>query len=174
MDEDRDEVRDEDEDEDEDGVELGGPLVWLSRNKTVSGVIFVLLVALLTQTLGLWQSPVSINGGRLAPAASTEAFARGQTTFDAQLIWGSLSDDFTQALSDQGQEVSSIQSQLDTLKTTGIHYTGISYLGGHTAKNGESYYVYVFSRTGTDASAPEEDVPYVFVVNRSGKIDRIE
>ncbi|MDP2661841.1 MAG: hypothetical protein Q8R28_14030 [Dehalococcoidia bacterium] len=170
MDEDRDEVMDEDEDR----VEPRGPFVWLSRNKTVSVVIFLLLVALVTQALGLWESPVKINGSRLAPAASTEAFARGQTSFDAQLIWSSLSDDFTQSLSDQGQEVSSIQSQLDTLKSTGIHYTGITYLGGHTAKSGESYYVYVFSRTSVDPSVPDEDVPYVFVVNRGGKIDRIE
>ncbi len=174
MDEDRDKLRAGDEDEEDDRVEPSGPFVWLSRNKAVSSIILVLLVALVTQALGLWESPVKINGGRLAPAASTEAFAKGQTSFNAQLIWNSLSDDFIQSLSEQGQEVSSIQSQLDTMKGTGIHYTGIAYLGGHASKNGESYYVYVFSRTSLDPSAPDEDVPYVFVVNRGGKIDRIE
>lgn len=150
-----------------------GPLAWLSQNKAASAVIFVLVVVLVTGAIGLWESPVKFMGNSLRPVASVQSFAQGQTNFDAKLIWSSLSEDLVQSLESQGQEVSSIQSQLDTLKDTGVRYTGVAYVGGYRANNGEAYYLYVFSRKN-GSSADVESVPYVFVVNKSGKIDRIE
>lgn len=156
----------------EDGVKSGSPLTWLSRNKVASAIIFVLAVVLITGALGLWESPVKVLG-RTNPPISVQTFARGQTNFDAQLIWNSLSDEMVQSLEAQGQEVSTIQSQLDELKDRGIRYTAVTYVGGHRAITGEAYYLYVFSRKNGE-TADLESVPYVFVVDRSGKIERIE
>lgn len=160
--------------EDEDTNRSGGGLAWLRRNRVSSAIIFVLLVALVTGSLGLWESPVKVRGKSLPPAASVERFTRGQTSFNAQLIWDSLSDDFTEELKSQGQEVSALQSQLDGLKQNGVKYTGVVYVGGHRAPTGESYYLYIFSRQDSGGPSSLESVPYVFVVNRSGKIERIE
>ncbi|MDP2727959.1 MAG: hypothetical protein Q8P59_10500, partial [Dehalococcoidia bacterium] len=109
----------------------------------VSVIIGVLVVALVTGALGLWESPIKIKGKVIPPATSVEKFTRGQTNFDAQLIWDSLSDDLVQSLKDQGQEVSTIQSQLDTLKESGVRYTEVAYVGGHKASTGEAFYLYV-------------------------------
>lgn len=158
----------------EDRVEPSGPIVWLGRNVAVSAIIVVLLVALVTSALGLWESPVKVGARSEPPAASVESFARGQTNFDAQLIWSSLSDDFTQALEAQGQEAGTIQTQLDSLKDQGVRYTAVKYVGGHKAATGEAYYLYVFSRQNAGQEQGVESVPYVFVVNRGGKIERIE
>lgn len=156
--------------------ELGtsqGPLTWLGRNKVVSALIFVLVVALVTGALGIWESPVKIMGRAIPAAQSVQTFARGQTNFDAQLIWNSLSDELVQSLQAQGQEVSSIQDQLDALKDRGVRYTAVTYVGGHRTTTGEAYYLYVFSRKNGE-TADLESVPYVFVVDKSGKIERIE
>lgn len=158
----------------EEVVMSGGPLGWLSRNKAVAAVIFVLVVALVTGALGLWESPVKVNGKSIPPSPSVERFARGQTNFDAQLIWDSLSDDFTESLADQGQQVSTIQDQLNSLKDSGVKYNGVTYVGGHRSSSGEAYYLYVFSRQNSVAAGDVESIPYVFVVDTSGKIERIE
>ncbi len=158
----------------EDRIEPSGPFAWLGRNKVVSAIIFVLFVALVTGALGFWDSPVKIAGKRIPPAASTESFARGQASFDAKLIWSSLSDDFTEALQSQGQEVDTIQSQLDAMKDQGVKYTEVTYVGGSKTPKGESYYLYLFSRMNSDSPGDIESVPYVFVVNQTGKIERIE
>lgn len=151
-----------------------GPLGWLGHNRVAVAVIIVLAAALVTGALGFWESPIKVRGNRLSPATSVENFARGQTTFDAQLIWDSLSEDFVQNLENQGQEVSAIQDQLDALKDRGVRYTGVTYVGGHRTATGESYYLYVFSRKNSEAEGNVESVPYVFVVDRLGKIERIE
>jgi len=151
-----------------------GPLGWLGRNRVVSGIILVLVAALATGSLGLWESPVSASGKRVGPAESVKNFARGQASFDAQLIWNSLSEDLTNVLESQGQDVSSIQGQLDALKDRGVRYTEVTYVGGHRAASGESYFLYVFARKNGEATEGIESVPYVFVVDGSGKILRIE
>ncbi len=154
----------------------GGLVEYLSRNRVTAAIIGVLAFALLTGALGMWQSPVSARGrgGSLPPAASVENFARGQATFDAQLMWNSLSDEMIQNLQFQGVDISQVQSQLDDQRNRGLHYLQETYVGGHKAPTGESFYLYVFVRQSEMTGDSAESVPYVFMVDGSGKIAGIQ
>ena len=147
---------------------------WLGWNKVSIAIIFVLLAALVTGAIGLWESPLKVKGKSVPPAPAVESFTRGQTNFDAQLIWNSLSDDLTASLQSNGQDVSALQSQLDSLKEQGIRYTDVVYVGGHQDPRGESYYLYILSQQDPHDPSSLESVPFVFVVNASGKIERIQ
>lgn len=159
------------------GWVLGAPVAAIEvvrRNKVSSIVIFVLLVALATSSLGLWDSPIKLRNADLPPPAAGESFVRGQTNFDAQLIWDALSDDFVLALEGQGADVNSIQAQLDDLRDSGIRYTAAHYVGGYRSPLGETYYLYIFSRENPQVTEGIETVPYVLILNEAGKIKGIQ
>src|SRR5690242_2858938 len=55
----------------------------------------------------------------LPPSPATEDFIKGQTTFNAALMWQSFSDDLKQQLSQRGTNQQSLQRQLDQRKQAG-------------------------------------------------------
>jgi hypothetical protein len=137
-------------------------------------------------------------GGSPEPAA-TASFLRGQQTFDAHLIWESYSDRVLQSLEDRGVTVDDTQRQLDRLRQAGNPIQDVAYVGGHPIPTGSmEFYVVTRSgpcvtpdRSGSQVRAPDGThllvsaldqtcrgdpvyVPYVFTLDNSGKIDRVE
>jgi len=162
-----------------------GRVVRRLAHRTIRGLIRArLLVVLLLgaalvavalgglQTLQSGSFELSLPGPRRAPEA-TENFLKGNQTYNAQLIVGSLSDDAVE----RGRARNVIQEQqqrLDMARERGVRMEEFDYVGGQRLPDGTSLQFYVVAMRGLGGRPELEYVPYVFTLDRSGKIVRIQ
>ena len=121
-------------------------------------------------SLGLPQVP---RVGRQEPSA-TENYMRGTTSFDAKLVWEALSDDAQSRYSSRGGNLQTLQSQMDQAKQAGAQLEQITYIGGQPLPDGSSLHFYTVLTRGPLAGGPTEYVPYVFTLDQTGKITRVQ
>jgi hypothetical protein len=107
----------------------------------------------------------------LSPAA--EDFIKGQTTFDAGLMWGSFSDSFKQQLSSRGTTQQSLQQQLDARKKAGAKVDGVQRGGGVMTPDGSRVFLYVLTMEAPNSQGPAE-THYVLTVDQTDKIVNVE
>lgn len=141
-------------------------------------VMLALGLAVVAAAIGLFQNvqPGSFNlalpGPRRAPDA-TENYLKGTQNFNAELIINSLSDE---AL-DRGRSRGAIQEQqqrLDAARERGVRMDQFDYVGGKPLPDGTSLQFYVVTMRGLGGRSEPEYVSYVFTLDRSGKIARIQ
>ena len=164
-----------------------GRVIRRVLHRLVRGVVraraLVLVVLLVLVGGGLYagytqlQSPSSWNlplpGPKRAPEA-TENYLRGQQTYNAELMWNSLSDDAADRAQSRGQAIQAQQRQLDLAREKGIKMDQISYVGGQSLPDGTSLQFYVVGMRGLTSRSDEEYVTYIFTLDRTGKIVRIQ
>lgn len=105
---------------------------------------------------------------------SVTEYLKGMTTFDASLMWGALSDDAIRKMQSQGGSLEQLQESLNRAKQRGLSYDGVAYVGGYRIPDGNRYLFYVIARRGAVASSSVEHVWFVFTVDPSGKIAKID
>ena len=109
----------------------------------------------------------------LPPSPATEDFIKGQTTFNAALMWQSFSGDLQQQLSQKGTNQQSLQRQLDQRKQAGSKIDQVQYVGGVQAPDGTRLFMYVLTVEAPTQQGVAEN-HYVLTVDRSDKIIKVE
>ena len=136
-------------------------------------VAAVLLVpAFVTQ--GPWLPRLNVELPRPAGEPSaTEEFMRGNRDYNADLIWQSFNDEARQRLSDQGGSLESVQAQMQAAKERGLKLEEVSYIGGKELPDGTSMQFYLVGYRAS-SRADLEYVPYLFTLDRGGKIAKVQ
>ena len=111
--------------------------------------------------------------GRSEPFA-TENYMRGTTSFDAQLVWEALSSEAQSRYSSRGGDLQTLQVQMDQAKQAGAQLDQVTYIGGQPLPDGTSLHFYTVLTRGPQSRSEPEYVPYVFTLDPSGKITRVQ
>ena len=124
-------------------------------------------------------SPRTSTPGKLATingetVPAVDSYIKGLTSFDARLMWNSLSDDAINAMKSRGGSLEVLQAGLDDAKRRGARYEDITMIGNYPLADGRKYLFYVLSRRGFSGADQLEQVYFVFTVSKDGKITRIE
>jgi hypothetical protein len=139
----------------------------------IAGVALVTLQAGLPAiSLSLPSAPFRVGSGG-APSA-TESYMHGTETFDAELVWNALSDEAQGRYRSRGGSQQALQSQMDQAKQAGAQLGGVTYIGGQAFPDGTSMHFYTVLTKGPQARTDAEPVPYVFTLDKSGKIVRVQ
>jgi hypothetical protein len=148
----------------------------------MAGAALVMFQAgLPTLSLSLPSAPFRVGsigsiGSNGAPSA-TESYMRGTETFNAELVWNALSDEAQGRYRSRGGSMQALQSQMDQAKQAGAQLEQVTYIGGQAFPDGTSMHFYTVLTRGPQAPASQasaEAVPYVFTLDRSGKIVRVQ
>lgn len=116
---------------------------------------------------------LSLPGGGRAPDA-TESFLKGQQSANADLIWNSFSDEILTRLRGEGVSKADFQRRLEVSQQRGAKLEQINYIGGQSLPDGTSMHFYVVAQRAGPARGEGVDyVPWIFYLNRVGKIDKI-
>jgi hypothetical protein len=116
---------------------------------------------------------LSLPVGQHAPDA-TENFLKGQQTANADLVWNSFSDDVLSRMRAQGATKSDYQRRLEAGLQSGAKLEQLNYIGGQSLPDGTSMHFYVVAqRSGPNRGDAVDYVPYTFILNRVGKIDKV-
>lgn len=146
------------------------------------GSLLVIVLAASVGFLGYHDytgSKLGLGGGSAAseslpPSPATEDFIKGQTTFNAALMWQSFSDELKQQLSQRGTNQQSLQRQLDQRKQAGNKIDQVQYVGGVPEADGSRVFVYVLSVEGPGSQGTPLSQHYVLTVDQSDKIIKVE
>jgi len=111
--------------------------------------------------------------GSSEPVA-TENYMKGTETFNAQLVWDSLSDEAQNRYRSRGGSMQALQSQMDQAKQAGAQLDQVTYIGGQSFPDGTSMHFYTVLTKGPSAQSTAEPIPYVFTLDPSGKIVRVQ
>ncbi|HYU20889.1 MAG TPA: hypothetical protein VEQ11_19555 [Chloroflexota bacterium] len=121
-------------------------------------------------SIGVPSLPRSISG---APTA-TENYMRGNESYNAELMWSGLSDEALARYRSRGGSLQALQGQMDQAKQAGSQLDQITYIGGQSFPDGTSMHFYVVLARGPQSRGETEYVPYVFTLDRAGKISRVQ
>jgi hypothetical protein len=115
---------------------------------------------------------VPLPGPRRAPEA-TENFLKGQQNFNAELVWNSYSDEGLDRLRARGVTPQVYVRQFELAKQAGVRLENFNYVGGYSLPDGSSLQFYVVASRGP--TRPDvEYVTYIFTLDRSGKISKVQ
>lgn len=120
------------------------------------------------------RNEVQRSTGGIAPVPAVESYLQGMTEFDAKLMWDALNEDALRQMQSQGGSLEQLQESLDRTKQSGISYDEVAFIGGYQRRDGIRYLFYVISRRGMGAPNEVEQVWFVFTVDPSGKIAKID
>jgi hypothetical protein len=109
----------------------------------------------------------------LPPSPAAEDFIKGQTTFNAALMWQSFSDPLKQQLSQRGTNQQTLQKQLDQRKQAGMKVDDVKYVGGVPTPDGSKLFVYVLAIEAPNNQGIAES-HYVLTVDQTDKIIKVE
>lgn len=129
-------------------------------------------VALLSNVALEGRGVVDGLGGGSSSTSAMERYLQGYTTYDASLIWDSLSRSAVEAIEARGGSVTSLQEQLNQARQAGIRYGQFTYVGGRPLASGESIHFYLVEVVGPAGEV--EQVPYIFTLDSEGKIVRVQ
>jgi hypothetical protein len=142
---------------------------WMRPFAGFVAVIAALLVLIVLIAVQLWWPATDAQDVRVAalpPPPAVEHYIQGQQTFNADLIWESLSTEAQVEKLQNGASKATLQSQADQerLRVQYLHY---DYIGGVKLKSGGSMYFYA-----VDLATPELSgkLPFTFVADKDGKV----
>ena len=162
---------------------VGGVIRTLAFHP-ISSLLVVLLVAVVgflgyqdynggNLKIGFGSSSASAAQGAVPLSPAAENFIKGQTTFDAGLMWSSFSDSFKQQLSSRGTTQQSLQQQLDARKKAGAKVDDVQRGGGVQTPDGSRVFLYVLTMEAPNNQGPAE-THYVLTVDQTDKIVNVE
>jgi hypothetical protein len=134
--------------------------------------LFIFQAGLPTISLSLPSAPFRASSGG-APSA-TENYMKGTETFNAELVWNALSDEAQGRYRTRGGSMQALQSQMDQAKQAGAQLEQVTYIGGQAFPDGSSMHFYTVLTRGPQSRADAEPVPYVFTLDTTGKIVRVQ
>ena len=125
-----------------------------------------------TLSLSLPGMPLSM-GSSGAPNA-TESYMKGTETFNAEMVWNALSDEAQGRYRSRGGSMQALQGQMDQAKQAGAQLEQVTYIGGQAFPDGSSMHFYTVLTRGPQSRTDAEPVPYVFTLDKTGKIVRVQ
>jgi hypothetical protein len=134
--------------------------------------LFIFQAGLPTLSMSLPSAPFKVGGGG-APNA-TESYMKGTETFNAELVWNALSDEAQGRYRSRGGSMQALQSQMDQAKQAGAQLEHVTYIGGQAFPDGTSMHFYTVLTRGPQARSDAEPVPYIFTLDKAGKIVRVQ
>jgi hypothetical protein len=105
---------------------------------------------------------------------ATESYMRGTETFNAELVWNAYNEEAQGMYRSRGVNVAAMQSQMDQARQAGIKMEQVTYIGGQAFPDGTSMHFYTVLTRGPQPRAEVEPMWYVFTLDRSGKIARVQ
>jgi hypothetical protein len=108
-----------------------------------------------------------------APMA-TENYLKGNRDYNADLVWNSLDSDAQSRLTAQGGSRDGLQQQMDAAKQKGVQLTEMSYIGGKSLPDGTSMQFYLVGIRQQAGSSSVDYQPYMFTLDRDGKIAKVQ
>ena len=139
----------------------------------IAGVTLVMLQAGLPAFSFSLPGPSFKVGSSGAPN-STENYMKGTETFNAELVWNALSDEAQGRYRSRGGSMQALQSQMDQAKQAGAQLEQVTYIGGQAFPDGTSMHFYTVLTRGPQSRTDAEPIPYVFTLDKSGKIVRVQ
>ena len=139
----------------------------------IAGAALVTLQAGLP-TLSLSLPSPSFKVGSGSAPNSTESYMKGTETFNAELVWNALSDEAQGRYRSRGGSMQALQSQMDQAKQAGAQLEQVTYIGGQAFPDGTSMHFYTVLTKGPQPRTDAEPIPYVFTLDKSGKIVRVQ
>ena len=112
--------------------------------------------------------------GTGAEPPATERFLRGNQTFDAEMVWEAYSETAQARFASRGGSLAEIRRQLEAARQSGTRIEGFDYIGGRQLQGGGSIEFYLVTVVSGQTQGQREFVPYVFTLDASGKIDRVQ
>jgi hypothetical protein len=147
------------------------PAALIGAAAVLLGVVAVaILMPVLAPSVAL--PSIGLNHTGSAPTA-TEDYLHGNQSYDASLMWNSLSSDAQQRLTSQGGSESDLQREMQAAKDHGTTLTDISYIGGKSMPDGTSVEFYLVG-VRDQPQATVDYQPYMFTLDRSGKISKVQ
>jgi hypothetical protein len=138
-----------------------------------AGVLFWQGMAAEMPSLSLAMPGLPLRGITGAPAA-TESYMKGNETYNAELMWTALSEEALERYRTRGGSVQTLQQQMEQAKQAGAALERITYVGGESFPDGTSMHFYVVLARGPQSRGEAEYVSYVFTLDQSGKIARVQ
>jgi len=136
-------------------------------------VIVLVVAAIVAAPLYIGTIPgISSLRSQTAPN-STEDYLRGNRDYNADLVWNSLDGDAQSRLSAQGGSRDDLQQQMDAAKQRGVQLAEMSYIGGKSLPDGTSMQFYLVG-VRQQSGAGVDYQPYMFTVDRDGKIAKVQ
>lgn len=108
-----------------------------------------------------------------APSA-TENWLKANETYNAELMWSTLSEEARERYRSRGGTVQTLQGQMEQAKQAGSTMEQFTYIGGQSLPDGTSMHFYLVVSRGPMSRGEAEYVPYVFTLDKSGKIARVQ
>ena len=139
----------------------------------IAGAALVTLQAGMPSFAFSLPSPSFKVGSNGAPSA-TENYMKGTETFNAELVWNALSDEAQGRYRSRGGSMQALQSQMDQAKQAGAQLEHVTYIGGQAFPDGTSMHFYTVLTRGPQSRTDAEPIPYVFTLDKSGKIVRVQ
>jgi hypothetical protein len=136
----------------------------------------IVAAVLLVPTFVLGGTSPSLHVGLPRPGGAppaTEEFMRGNREYNAELVWRSFNDEARERLRTQGGSVEAIQAQMQAARERGLKVENVSYIGGRDLPDGTSMQFYLVGYRAS-SRADLEYVPYLFTLDRGGKIAKVQ
>ena len=138
----------------------------------LAGASLVVLQAGLPSVSLSMPSALKFGGG--GQPTATESYMRGTETFNAELVWNAYNEEAQGAYRNRGVNVAAMQSQMDQAKQAGNKLEQVTYIGGQAFPDGTSLHFYTVLTRGPQPRAEAEPMWYVFTLDRSGKIAKVQ
>lgn len=141
-------------------------------------LVVVLGLVLVAAAVGLFQSRQPGLSSLALPLRSrapesTESYLKGTQNYNAEQVIGSLSDEALAGGRSRGV-IQEQQQRLDAARDRGVKMEQYDYVGGKSLPDGTSLQFYVVTMRGLGGRSEPEYVSYIFTLDRSGKITRIQ
>lgn len=139
---------------------------------------FVAVAAVLLAVIGwmsflLWGPVGGVQDSRLpllAPPSAVETYIEGQRTYDAELMWSSLSEDVQTQRAEQGASKEVMQTMAEKERSQGLTYANYVYVGGADRESGGGMYVYAVDVEAGERSAK---IPITFFTDENGQVEYV-
>lgn len=110
-------------------------------------------------------------GQEFPPSPVVEGYLQAQASFEAQGMWDALSSEITGMMEAEGAGPQDLQAELDRAWLEGRRYGGSIYVGGMPMRDGNAVYFYVITMDDPEGI---QEIPYIYVVDKDGKIVSVQ
>ncbi|MGE3272347.1 MAG: hypothetical protein AB7P40_26600 [Chloroflexota bacterium] len=124
--------------------------------------------------LSLSMPSLGFSGVSGSQPSATENYMRGTETFNAELVWNAYSAEAQGTYQSRGINLQALQNQMDQARQAGIKLEQVTYIGGKAFADGTSMHFYTVMTSGPQSQSEPEPMWYVFTLDRSGKIVRVQ
>jgi len=144
---------------------------WMRPIAWSVAIVVVLLGVMAWMAVQLWwPSGNTAQDARVAPlqpAPGVEHYIQGQQTFNADLMWESLSPEAQASRLENGMSKNVMQTQANRDRMRGVQFKHFDYIGGVKLKDGSSMYFYAVDLDSPQGSGK---LPFTFVADSDGRV----